>query len=98
MSTANGSEKCRIYIGWMFAAITGAILPLFFFFIGPIFDSFQFKTPEEAKDEITDLSLIMLYLAIGIAITSFFQNWLLISTGASIAARMKTKYLKAVLN
>ncbi len=98
MSTANGSEKCRIYIGWAFAAITGAILPLFFFFIGPIFDSFAFKTPEEAKDEITDLSLIMLYLAIGIAITSFFQNWLLISTGASIAARMKTKYLKAVLD
>jgi ABC-type multidrug transport system fused ATPase/permease subunit len=40
----------------------------------------------------------MLYLALGIAVTSFFQNWLLISTGASIAARMKTKYLQAVLN
>ena len=40
----------------------------------------------------------MLYLALGIAVTSFFQNWLLISTGSSIAARMKTKYLQAVLN
>jgi hypothetical protein len=39
MSTANGSERCRIYIGWLFATVTGAILPLFFFFIGPIFDS-----------------------------------------------------------
>ena len=29
-----------IYGGWFFAAVTGSILPLFFFYIGPIFDSF----------------------------------------------------------
>lgn len=98
VSTANGGEKCRLYIGWLFAGLTGGVLPVFFMIIGPVFDSFGQKTPDETLDEVTDLCLIMLYLSIGIMITSFAQNYLLISTGASIAARLKTKYLKAVLD
>ena len=98
VSTANGSEKCRLYIGWLFAGLTGAVLPVFFMIIGPVFDSFGQQSPEETMDEVTDLCLIMLYLSLGIAVTSFVQNYLLISTGASIAARLKTKYLKAVLD
>ena len=39
-SAANTTEKVMIYGGWFFAAVTGSILPLFFFYIGPIFDSF----------------------------------------------------------
>lgn len=98
ISTANGAEKCRIYIGWLFAGLTGACLPGFFVLIGPIFDSFGQKTPEEVLDEVGDLCLLIIYLAVGIAMTSFCQNYLLISTGATIAARLKTQYLKAVLD
>lgn len=39
LEPATGGEKCKIYLGWSFAAITGSILPFFFFFIGPIFDA-----------------------------------------------------------
>ena len=41
LESADTSEKLKIYLGWFFAALTGAILPTFFFFIGPIFDSFS---------------------------------------------------------
>jgi len=97
VSTADGGEKCRLYIGWLFAGLTGGVLPVFFMIIGPVFDSFGQKTPEETLDEVTDLCLILVYLSIGIAVTSFFQNYLLISTGASISARLKGQYLAAIL-
>ena len=51
LSLATGCEKCTFIIGYIFAAITGACLPLFFFFIGPIFDSFGPNSdPEETRD------------------------------------------------
>ena len=34
----------------------------------------------------------------GIIITSFLQNYLLLSSSASVAARMKTRYLKKILD
>ena len=36
-------------------------------------------------------------LAAGVAVTSFLQNYLLMSASATIAARLKTRYLAAVL-
>jgi len=41
-------------LGWLFAAITGAILPFFFFFIGPIFDSFGGDPDAFAKLQALD--------------------------------------------
>ena len=95
---ANGSEKCKLYMGWFFAALSGAILPTFFFFIGPIFDSFGGdNTPEETRDQIRGLCAILGCISIGIMITSFLQNFLLDSASASITAKLKTRYLQAVL-
>ena len=37
-------------------------------------------------------------LTLGIGITSFFQNYLLMTAAASVASRMKTTYLKQILN
>lgn len=87
-----------LWTGWIFAGLTGAILPLFFFFLGPIFDSFGgTNTPEETRDMVRELCIIMFCIAVGIMITSYLQNWLLMSAAASIAAKLKTRYLKAVL-
>ena len=48
LSTASFGEKIKLYLGWFFASLTGATLPLFFFFLGPIFDSFGPETdPKE---------------------------------------------------
>ena len=41
LGEATGGEKCQIFIGWIFACFSGGILPLFFFYIGPVFDSFK---------------------------------------------------------
>ena len=99
LSCASGGEKCKLIIGWICAAASGAVLPLFFFYLGPIFDSFgQGKTAEETYDAVVELCLIMLYLAIGVTVASILQNYLLISTSAAIAARLRANYLKAVLN
>ena len=98
LSLASGGEKCRLYVGWAFAALSGAILPTFFFFMGPVFDSFTVNTtPEEARDAIREVCIIMAGLAGGITITSFLQNYLLMSTSAMVAAKLKGAYLKAVL-
>ena len=41
-------ELFRIIVGWICAAATGACLPMFFFYLGPIFDEFgQGSTAEE---------------------------------------------------
>lgn len=64
-----------------------------------MFDSFTVNTtPEEMRDDIRDICLIMMYLAIGILVTSFFQNYMLMSASASICAKLKTLYLEKVLN
>ena len=42
--------------------------------------------------------MIMGCLAVGIAVASFFQNYLLMRTAEDVAARLKMKYLEAVLN
>lgn len=99
LSHASGGEKCKLIIGWICAAVSGAVLPLFFFYLGPIFDSFGLgKTAEETYNAVKDLCLIMVYLSIGITLASVLQNYLLLSTSAAIAARLRTRYLKAVLN
>jgi ABC-type bacteriocin/lantibiotic exporter with double-glycine peptidase domain len=88
-----------LYSGWLFAAISGSLLPCMFFFIGPVFDSFtESTTPEEMAKTIREICIIMGALAVGVFFTSFFQNWLLMKASAGIGAKIKTKYLKAVLN
>ena len=47
LSVASTGEKIKIYLGWTFAGITGGVLPWFFYFIGPVFDSF--KEPKEGQ-------------------------------------------------
>jgi len=87
-----------LYLGWLFAALTGSVLPLFFFFLGPVFDSFTIETSvEDMRDAIREIAIIMACLSVGIFFTSVAQNYLLMSASSSIAARLKSKYLAAVL-
>lgn len=99
LSVASSAQKCQLIFGWILAGLTGAILPLFFFFIGPAFDSFGGdKTPEEVRDEVREICLIMGVISLAIFFTSFGQNWLLMRASASMAATMKTNYLKNILD
>ena len=60
ISLASGGEKLRLYFGWFFASITGATLPLFFYFIGPVFDSFGPESnAEDTRDEVRKIVIIL---------------------------------------
>jgi len=73
LTFATAGDKCKLYTGLIFAFLSGACLPLFFFFLGPVFDSFSINTtPDEAASKIREVCLIMLGLCIFIFITSFF--------------------------
>ena len=106
LSVASTVEKTKIFFGWSFAAITGAVLPWFFFFIGPVFDEFKEPMPGEsmqeladrANDKVRELCIMMGILSLGIAFTSFWQNYLLMTAASSLGARLKTTYLRKVLN
>jgi hypothetical protein len=62
-----------MYTGWVFAGLSGAILPTFIFMMGPVFDSFgPSNDPAETRTMIRQLTAIMGILALGIATTGFF--------------------------
>lgn len=88
-----------LYSGWLFAALSGATLPCMFFMLGPVFNSFtEESTPDDIANKIADLCIIMAILAVFVFVCSFFQNWFLMRASAGIGAKLKTQYLKAILN
>ena len=98
ISLATRREKCQLIVGWIFACLTGAILPCFIWLIGDVFDSFAPGTdPTETRDTIREIFFIMLGLCAGILVTSIIFYSQLATAGASIAARIRTKYLAAIL-
>ena len=88
-----------LYTGWILAGLSGCLLPCMFFFIGPVFDTFtESTTPDEMAEKIREICLIIAGIAILVFISGFFQNWLLMRAAAGIGSKIKTKYLRAVLN
>jgi uncharacterized protein (DUF697 family) len=99
MAFASGRDRCLMYSGWVFAGISGAILPCFIFMLGPVFDSFgPDNDPAETRGMVRQITAIMGILAFGIAVTGFFQYALCIEAAASITAKIKKAYLKAIMN
>jgi len=98
MQFADGKDRCIMYTGWLFASLSGAILPCFIFMLGPVFDSFgPGNDPKETRDQVRIVCSIMGGLALGIAITGFFQYSLTIEASARITAKFKSQYLRAIL-
>ena len=99
MAFASGRDRCLMYTGWVFAGMSGAILPVFIFMLGPVFDSFgPGNDPEETRDMVRQITAIMGALALGISITGFFQYALCIEAAANITANIKKAYLRAIMN
>jgi hypothetical protein len=68
-----GNERCMLILGYLFAVFSGAILPIFIFMLGPVFDSFGAGAdPEETLDQIVRITYIMAGLAVIIMITAYF--------------------------
>ena len=91
VDNSTGGEKCLLYSGWFFAALSGATLPVIFFWLGPVFDTFtETTTPDEMAEKIREICVILLGLAIGVFIFSFFQNWFLMKVSATVSSKIKT--------
>ena len=98
ISLATGAEKAQLYLGWFAAFIAGACIPVLFFFLGPVFDSFNTMTDAtEIRDKIRELCGIMGIVSLCVFIFGFIQNFFLTKASATVAARMRGMYLKQVL-
>lgn len=98
LSLGTGGEKCVLYIGWVCAALTGLVLPMFIFFIGPVFDAFA--PGEEAEDSFKTVATfvgIMGGLASFVFLTSYLQHNFLTKGSILIVRRIKKAYLESIL-
>ena len=85
-------------LGWFFAFLSGAILPVFIWLLGDIFDAFRPDLdPEESRDRVRKFFVIVLGLACLLIITGTLQHSILASASSQITARIKQKYLAAIL-
>ena len=97
-SVATGQEMCMLRIGWIFACLSGAILPVFIWMLGDIFDAYNpTSDAEETRDEIRKVFYKMLVLAACICITATFYYYMLVGASHMITLRIKKLYLEAVL-
>ena len=97
-SVATGKEMCMLRIGWLFACLTGAILPTFIWMLGDIFDSYDpNKDSEQTRDEIRSAFFKMLGLCGLICVTATFYYYMLVGASHMITTRIKKRYLEAIL-
>mmetsp|Transcript_47760 Transcript_47760/g.63094 ORF Transcript_47760/g.63094 Transcript_47760/m.63094 type:complete len:114 (+) Transcript_47760:128-469(+) len=83
--------------GWVFSALSGAILPTFIWLIGDVFDSYALGNPEETRDTIRQTFYIMIGLCTGIFITATLQATCLAMASSKIVAKIRAAYLQAIL-
>ena len=85
-------------IGWIFACLTGAILPCFIWMLGDIFDAYDPNSDAtETRDEIREAFFKMLALCGCICITATFYYYMLVGASHMITTRIKKLYLEAIL-
>ena len=85
-------------IGWIFASITGAIVPSFIWMIGDVFDSYNpANDPSETRDKIRIAFCKILGLCVLICITATIYYYLLVAASHMITTRIKKLYLEAIL-
>lgn len=82
--------------------ISGAALPLFTLIFGnltQVFTNFfvYHTDPAEFQRTVNYNTLYFVYLGVGIAVASFLQTYLHVDRGEVIAARIRRKYLQAIL-
>ena len=60
ISLATGYEKCKMYFGWCFACLAGAVLPTFIWLLGDVMDSFgQSASFDDTESQILNLAKVM---------------------------------------
>lgn len=96
---ASSSDKCIQRLGIIFACLAGCVMPSFVFVFGDLIDGFNpAKGSQGILDAIKFVSLVFVFLGIGVFITSYvyFSSMLIFSEKNGLKFRIK--YLEAVLN
>ena len=87
MSLTDKKTKIMLWAGWVFAAITGMIFPVFLWMVGDVFDAFsQEKEREKTLDEIWNLFYVMVGLCILLTLTATVYHSFLAQASAHIYA------------
>lgn len=95
---ANTSDRIIFYLGCIGAILTGAALPSFVFLIGDVIDAFgPTMDREEGLETVKNITLIFLYIGIGVWIVSYFFYGYLILFSERVARRTRLAYLKHLL-
>lgn len=98
LSLASKEEKYWIYIGWVCSIITGAVLPVFIFLLGPIFDSFApDQDSEESLRRVGLIVGIMCGLGLVVWIASYISFYFQQRGAMAAVRRIKKAYFNAVL-
>lgn len=94
ISMATQKEKLMMIFGHIFAAFTGASLPVFSFLMGNVFDSFG---PATSRDEqlktVREITIIFVFIGVGVWIFSYIYWYLLLSFSLRVSQRIKRQYL-----
>ncbi|KAG6551372.1 hypothetical protein Mapa_007018 [Marchantia paleacea] len=95
---ADGLDLILMFFGTLGAAVHGAALPVFFLFFGKLLNGIGGSiNPEIGKDTVDKYSLYFLWLGLA----TLFSSWLEVSfwmqTGERQSARLRAKYLEALL-
>ena len=87
MSLTDKKTKIMLWAGWVFAALTGMIFPVFLWMVGDVFDAFsQEKKREETLDEIWGFFYVMVGLSIALTFTATVYHSFLAHASANIYA------------
>ncbi|CAG8474611.1 6198_t:CDS:2 [Racocetra persica] len=91
-----------MFIGLMFSVIAGAASPSIAIFFGIVIDYFtnfqnHIISSDEFSQEVDNFSLIFVYFAIGIFVTTYISTATWVYTGERITRQIREQYLRAIL-
>ncbi|XP_003593853.3 ABC transporter B family member 9 [Medicago truncatula] len=94
---ADHLDVTLMIIGTISAVANGLASPLMTLFLGNVINAFGSSNPADAIKQVSKVSLLFVYLAIGSGIASFLQVTCWMVTGERQAARIRSLYLKTIL-
>jgi len=98
ISLASPGDKIYLYIGVFAAVVTGCGLPSFAFIFGNVVDAFGgTQTPEEALDQVKNLTIDMVYISCSIWIAAYFYTAFLLIFAERVTVKIKVAYLSSIL-
>lgn len=99
LSLTNRRTKCKLWFGWVFAALTGMLVPSFFWLYGDIFDAFTAvgSEPDEKLKKILDLFMITIGLCVMLVVTGMVYHSCSAQASAKVSADLQSAYLASIL-